>query len=171
MKTIRIKVYSFNELSNEGKQKAIAQFSDINVIDSFWYESIYEDAKMIGLKIDSFEADRYCNGHFVLAANEVAQNIFNEHGKDCDTYKTAENFMNDWQPVFNEYMDESNENYESSNSEEKMIELEDTFLNSLCEDYRIILRNEYEYQTTDKAIIETIESNDYQFTKDGKQFN
>ena len=65
-------------------------------------------------------------------------------------------------------MDETSENYESRENEECMQSEEDDFLQSLCEDYRIILRNEYEYLTSEEAIIETIESNEYYFTEDGK---
>jgi len=101
MKTIEIKLYKFSELSKEAKQKAITELCDINV-NYDWRESSYEDAKNIGLKITGFDLDRegYCNGEFLLSANEVCQNIFNEHGEMCETYKTAESFMEEWQPVF-----------------------------------------------------------------------
>jgi len=49
-------------------------------------------------------------------------------------------------------------------------EMEDDFLNSLIEDYSIILQNESEYLQSDEAIKETILANDYEFTKDGNQF-
>ncbi len=47
---------------------------------------------------------------------------------------------------------------------------EDEFLKELLEDYRIILQKEYEYQTSEEAIIGTIEANEYEFTQDGKMF-
>ena len=82
MRTIRTKVYKFSELSDKAKQKAIEKFYDINV-DYDWWESVYEDAKNIGLKITGFDIDRasYCNGDFILSACEVAQNISNKHGE------------------------------------------------------------------------------------------
>jgi hypothetical protein len=171
MKTIEVKVYEFAELSEKAKQKAIERFSDINV-NFEWWENTYEDAANIGLKIKGFDIDRgsYVKGEFTLAANEVAQNILNEHGETCETYKTAQNFMNDWQTVLANYMDETHEDYESSESEESLLEIEEEFLRSLCEDYRIILQNEYEYQTSEAAIIEGIEANEYDFTEDGTLF-
>jgi len=42
------------------------------------------------------------------------------------------------------------------------------FLRSLCEDYRIMLQNEYEYLTSEEAIIETIIANEYEFTEEGE---
>jgi len=169
-RTIRTKVYKFNELNETAKQKAIEKLSDINV-ESEWWEFVYEDAKQIGLKITGFDIDRsYCEGDFILSANEVAQNIINNHGEQCETYKAAVEFTEEWQPVFANYMDETSENYESKQSEDKLMELEDDFKNSLCEDYRIILSKEYEYLTSKEAIIEIIEANEYEFTADGKLF-
>ncbi len=171
MRTIRTKVYQFSELSKEAKQKAIETHFDIN-INCDWWESVYEDAGQIGLKITGFDIDRasYCDGSFMLSAAEVAQNISTNHGETCGTYKTAESFIEQWQPVYSDYMDESSDNYESKELEQKMIEMEDEFLKSLCEDYRIMLTKEYEYLTSDEAIQETIEANEYEFTADGKRF-
>ncbi len=169
MKTKTINLYTFDELSDEAKQTAIDNLSDINVTYD-WWQFTYEDAANIGLKITSFDLDRnrHADGEFLLSACEVAQNILNEHGEDCETYKTAENFLNDWQPVFNNYMDESHEDYESSESEEKLNDLESEFLNSLLEDYSIMLQHECEYLQSVEAICETIEANNYFFTEDGQ---
>jgi len=171
MRTIRTKVYSFNELSNEAQQTAINNMSDINV-NHDWWTSTYEDAENIGLKITSFNLDRNRNatGEFSLSACEVAQNVFNEHGEDCETYKTAQKFIEVWQPVFDDYMNENSENYESQELENTLQEMESDFLNSILEDYSILLQNESEYLQSDEAIKETILANDYEFTKDGNQF-
>ena len=167
-RTIRTKVYLFSELSDQAKQKVIEDNYDINV-DYEWWESAYEDAANIGLKITGFDIDRgsYCNGEFTISANEVAANIFRDHGENCETYKTAKEFMEEWQPVFSEYMTEPENMGEL---EGKLQDIEDDFLKSLCEDYRILLQHQYEYLTSEGAIIETIEANEYEFTQDGKRF-
>ena len=54
MKTIEIKVYSFDELSKQAKAKAIENNNEINIHED-WYEYIYED--FISLNKD-FEIDR-----------------------------------------------------------------------------------------------------------------
>jgi hypothetical protein len=169
MKTITLNTYKFSELSEEAKEKAINKLYDLNV-DYEWWESVCEDAKNIGLKITSFDLERNRNaeGEFILSANEVAQNIFNEHGESCETYKTAQSFMNDWQPVFNNYMDEMHEDYERQESEDKLMDIENEFLKSILEDYSIILQKEYEYLTSEAAIIESIEANDYDFYESGE---
>jgi hypothetical protein len=171
MRTIRTKIYSFDELSEAAQQNAINELSNINV-DYNWWSFTYDDAKEIGLKITSFDLDRNrcANGEFNLAACEVAQNIFNNHGEHCQTYKTAKNYMEKWQPVFNDYMDENYKNYESGDLEDEMQDLEDEFLKSLLEDYSILLQNNCEYLQSDEAVKETIIANEYEFTKDGKQF-
>lgn len=171
MRTIRIKLYKFSELSESAKQKAIENLSDINV-DYNWWTSTYEDAENIGLKITSFELDRnrHAKGDFLLSANEVAQNIFSNHGHECETYTTAEKFMKEWEPIFINYMDEEHEMYESKESEEQLQEIENEFLISLLEDYSIMLQNEFEYLQEEEAIIETIEANEYEFTITGERF-
>jgi hypothetical protein len=168
MKTKTINLYQFAELSDEAKEKAINKLSTINV-EHDWWDFVYMDAEGIGLKIDTFDLDRnrHCKGNFTLSAWEVAQNILNSHGDECETYRTAQNFLNDFNPVFAEYMDETNEKYESKESEDKLSDLESDFLNSLLEDYSMMLQNECEYLQSKESIIQTIEANEYDFDEDG----
>ena len=172
MKTVEVTIYKFNELSEEAKQKALNTLYDINV-DYDWWCFTFDDAETIGLKITGFDLDRnrHATGEFINSAAEVAADIFKNHGEQCETYKTATSFMEEWQPVFNDYMDETSEHYESAESEDKLLELEEDFLNSLLEDYSIILQNESEHLMSEKAIIESIQANDYDFTEDGDLFN
>lgn len=154
--------------SEQAKEKAIEWYrnTDSGDYSSSW-EYVVSDAKEIGLEVIELSDHRKNEGRFMLAANEVAQNIFNNHGDTCETYKTAEKFMQEWQPVFNNYMDETHEDYESKESEEKLNEMEDQFLYDLLEDYRITYNNEIEYQNSDEVIIGNIEANKYEFLKDG----
>ena len=173
MKTITktYNVYSFAELSEEAKEKAIENLIDINLYDG-WWECIYEDARMIGLGITEFDLDRRreAKGGFILSVCEVAQNILNNHSENCETYKIASSFLDEFNPIFSDYMNEDSERYESSEAEEDLQQLEDEFLSELLEEYSCILQREYEYLYSDEAIIETIEANEYQFTEDGKLF-
>jgi hypothetical protein len=169
MKTIEIKLYKFNELSEEAKQKAIERNAYINV-EHDWWMFTYEDAANIGLKITGFDLDRnrHATGDFLYSAAEVAANILKEHGEHCETYKTAEKFLDEHNPIFAEYMDESSEHYESYDKEQELMEIEESFLSSLLEDYSMMLQDECEYFQSEEAIIETIEANEYDFTEDGK---
>jgi hypothetical protein len=49
-----------------------------------------------------------------------------------------------------------------------LIEIEEKYTKNLSECYLYMLKNEYEYLTSEKCIIETIEANDYYFTENGK---
>ncbi len=173
MKVIEVKVYEYTELSEAAKGNVIRSMSDINV-DYDWWEGMYEDAKNIGLKIEGFDMDVYCSGRFIEGAVECASSILREHGDMCETYKTAQKFINERTELVKKYSNgidiervtEENE-YDFDN---ECDDLEEDFRKSILEDYRIILRNEYEYLTSREAIAETIEANDYQFTEDGKKF-
>lgn len=165
MRTVRTKVYFFEELSEEAQQKAIQKHSDINV-DFNWWECTYDDAENIGLKITGFDLERnkHASGNLTLSACEVAQNIINEHGETCKTHQTALSFLDKWNPVFANYM-------ETEDGEDELMELEDEFLNNLLSDYADILQNESEYLQSEEAIKETLIANEYEFTKEGILFN
>lgn len=162
MRTIRTKVYKFEELSEQAQQKAIEWYISGNDLSCVWRD-IKEDAKQIGLKIISLSDHKENEGEFMLSANEVAANIFNEHGGDCDTYITAQEFMEEWQPVFDEYM-------QTEEGEDKLMEIENEFLKSLLEDYRIMYNKDIEFQNSDEAVEDTIIANEYEFTVEGNRF-
>ena len=165
MKTISINLYKFSELSEEAKQKAIEKLYYINV-DHDWWAFTYEDAKNIGLKITSFDLDRnrHAKGEFIWDAKDVAEAILENHGKHCETYKTAKNFLDEVSPLIKK---ESELDYRDYDLEAEISDLQDEFLKNLLEDYSIMLQNECEYLQSEKSIIETIEANDYDFTENG----
>ena len=167
MKTIKINLYKFEELSKEAKQIALEKFSDINV-NYDWWEFTYDDAENVGLKLKNFDLDRnkHATGEFITNAKDCADKILKEHGESCDTHATATNFLNTLKEIEVKY-----EGKEETSEEETEIEdLEYGFLKDILEDYATILQNECEYLQTEKSIIETIEANDYDFTIDGKLY-
>jgi len=159
MKTKTYNVYKYDELTDEQKEKAIANLYDINV-DYDWWESCYEDAERIGLEITSFDLDRnrHATGKFIKDAEFCQHAISQEHGEKTETYKTSREFTK-----ARAQLDVTAYDYD-----EKLEELEDDFLKSLLEDYSMMLQNESEYLQSTKAIEETIRANDYDFTDDGK---
>lgn len=170
--TTTTKVYTFAELSDEAKENAVNNLSDINVQHE-WWESIYMDAENVGLRLTSFDLDRnrHAKGEFTLSALEVAANIIRDHGENCETYKTAKSFLSDHATLFAWYTEEEEkEDGEVYDAEQAIIEREEEFLRDLCEDYSIMLQNDCEYLQSDEAIIETIEANEYEFTEDGELF-
>ena len=175
MKTIEIKIYKFSELSEGAKEKAINNLRDINV-DYDWWDCTYDDAKEAGLKINSFDLDRnrHATGEFIETGFECASKIIKNHGEMCETYKTAKEFLNDYEEMFEKYEDPQKPGYVAeeyeSDFDNDLDELEKEFLKSILENYSILLQQESEYLMSDESIIETIEINDYDFTADGKLY-
>lgn len=170
MRTRTYKVYKFNELTDEQKQKALEKNYYINV-EGDWWDCTYEDAKNIGLKIEAFDIDRgsYCKGSFIASVEECAHMIEKEHGEQCDTYITAKSFLKKRDEIVDTWeRDENGDFINEYGLETKLDELGVQFEKDLLEDYRICLQKEYEYQTSKEAIIETFEANNYDFTEEGK---
>ena len=178
IETTTRELFSFDELSDTAKEKAVNNLWDINV-NYDWWESVYDDAETVEIKIIEFDLDR--NRH--VAANiqnpiNTAELILKNHGETCDTCKLAKSFLGEIAPfqVWNNRADESNfdvfrkhgvyDKYRAN--EEKIDELEIDFKNDICEEYSGILQREYDYLTSAESIIETTLANDYEFTKDGK---
>ena len=120
----------------------------------------------------------------LMFQKEVAQKILEEHGDQCGTYKTAAAFMEELENLKNlelgryeQYCDETPEDerpYDDfdewlSCHDDDIETAKDEFKKSILEDYSIMLQEEYEYLTSEEAIIETIEANEYEFTENGKR--
>ena len=107
MRTIRIKVYKFQELSKPAQEKAIDQIR--NRDQGFYYEIAWdntvEDAANIGLKIILIELHRPYRGEFKQGAMETAWKIKAEHGQECETCKTAAQFLKEWDELVSKYSD------------------------------------------------------------------
>jgi len=172
MKTMKTTVYKFNELSDDAKESAIENLSCINV-DYDWWECIYEDAENVGLKITGFDIDRasFCQGDLLDDACFMANKILADHGESCETFKTSKQFLADRDDIVNSAeKNEDGEFVDEYELDEKLDEIESEYLKSILEDYRIMLQHEFEYETSEKAIIETIECNEYDFLDIGKLF-
>jgi hypothetical protein len=182
MRIIETKVYTFNELSDEVKVKVIEKNLYLNV-DHEWWENVYEDAENVGLKITGFDlgSRQDCTGEFIVYAKKVAEAILKDHGEDCETFKTALDYMQEYAKVIADQCQEEADflcvppqdeiDFETMKWNVSEVDTEDidaNFLRSLLEDYRIILQKEYEYLTSEEAIIECIEANEYEFTEKGE---
>ena len=164
------KVYSLDELTADAREQAVENLYDIN-IGYEWWEFTFEDASNIGLKIEEFDIDRgsYVKADFTEDACFTAHKIIDEHGETCETYKTASVFLADRDTIINgAEKDENGDFIDEYKLDEELDEIESEFLKSISEDYRIILSNEYDYRASEKAIIETIKANEFEFTEDGK---
>jgi len=155
-------VWTYDELSEDIKEKALENYCDINVDDG-WWDFIYSDAENIGLKITGFDLDRggHCDGDLMELMDVVCDKIMSEHGKDCETHKTATDYLAQWKAL---ERDEDGDIADSFALET----LENDFTYALREDYSIMLQQEYEYFTSRESIEETLRCNEYEFNKTGK---
>jgi len=187
MKTVEIKLYKFEELSEAVQQKVLEKLWDINV-DYEWWDFIYDDADNVNLKISGFDIGRgsYCEIEFTQISIDTAKAILKNHGETCETYVLAKNFLSEHNRLQNEY-NKYSDLYENMNPEtdeeeqqeqeyydlmksfeDDIEELEKEFLNDLSNEYLSNLRKSYDYLTSEEAIKEAIEANDYDFTENGK---
>ncbi len=175
MKIKQIETFKFSELSEKAKEKALEKLCDLNV-DHAWWEFVYEYAARSGLKITGFDLCRRrgATGKFILNPSDAAKSFVSEHGEACETRVTSEAYLKDLadlQSGFETTGKALDPEYDLDDDREFASALEDLnadFLRSILEDYSIMLQKEYEYLTSEAAIIESIEANDYDFTVDGK---
>lgn len=172
MKTITITLYEFNELSDPAKEKARDWYRN-GALDYDWWDSIYNVAKRIGLKITSFDLDRarHAKGEFIHGALETAHKIEKKHGESCETFQTAKFYLEQRDKLVDSAeRDEPGEFVDESSLDRELDDLDTEFLRSLLEDYSIMLQKEYEYLLSDECVDETISANGYTFTESGKRF-
>jgi len=176
MRTIvtRTDAYKFEELSETAKQAALENMVYINVEGFNWWDATYEDAKNIGLIITGFELEQYkhATGKLNYSLKETVQAIQQDHGDTCETFKLAEKFDKEYDQLVGKYSSEKDPERVAEDKEDEFDEeadiLEELFLKELLEAYADILEKDYEYNTSTEAIKETIEANEYEFTKEGK---
>lgn len=167
-----IKLYQFDELSESAKETAVEKLADINVYYG-WWDFVYDDAENVKLKLTEFDLDRgYCRGEFIEGADDTAHLIIKNHGKDCETFQTATNYLKERTELVKKYSDGKQIDIVAEDNEYdfdvECDELDNDFLYSILEDYRIILSKEYNYLTSEEVIVETIKANEYEFDESGE---
>jgi hypothetical protein len=154
--------YKFDELSDEAKERARDWFRQS--IDD-WWDVVYEDAKEIGLKIESFDLNRReIDGGLTKTTAETISLILNNHGDQCDTYKVAKRYQA--RVLRQAVIDKLDESVDEDQEED--YDLRNEFRRELLKAYLVMLDTEYDWQHSDECIDENIEANDYEFTEDGE---
>lgn len=167
MKTIKINLYAYDELTDDAKEKALERFADINVSDELWYEHMMEESKDLGFDITSFDIDRgsITLGKFTESFEEIAKRIIANHGEKCDTYIDATNYLKDLAEIISAHDEDTVDEFERAKDA-----LDEAYERALAIEYLSMLKHEYDYQTSREAVEETIMCNDYQFTEDGELY-
>jgi hypothetical protein len=172
MKTIETIVYSFNELDEKAKLKAIEKHRYFYVQDNWWL-NVYESANEIGLKITGFDLDRnkYIDGEFIKDAESVADYILQEFGETCQAYKVADNYQKQRENILtNAEKDEFGDFSDLYTLDNQLDALDTELRNDLLNYYLKCLQLEYEYYISDEFISEFLTNNEYNFLQDGTRF-
>ena len=182
MREMNVMVYSFDELSEAAQERALNEFRDINVEDGdWWMDSVYDTirtaGKLIGLEIDGiyFDPDLYCifNADYRYVRGAVKA-VCKEFSRADALHKVARDLQDLQKRHFYSLSCAVTEgrsmNYYRCFRFGEDYECDD--LGDILDDFahwaRILLRDEYEYLTSDEAVKEMIEANEYEFTEDGK---
>lgn len=163
MREVTVKLYQYDELNEKAKEKALTWFLEAGNDDE-WWDYMYDDAKNIGLKITSFDLYRQnITGEIITSAPEMIETIIRDHGKTCETYKTAERYA----PTFKDL--EAMRDNDDEKFDDEWEKSEHEFLHDILEDYLVMLRHESEYREGREYLEEGIRINEYEFTENGKR--
>src|SRR5665213_2131342 len=114
--------------------------------------------------------DNTLEAEFIASAEETAHKIETEHGDKCETFIDAKEYLGARDKVVNEWeRDENGEFVNQDRLDVSLDALDSNFLYALREDYRISLREEFEYMQSTESIEENIRANGYEFTVDGNR--
>ena len=188
------KVYKFKELSDEAKETAIGNRRNWNVSDNFWSECVIEDAKTIGelfgLDIEnvwfsgfSSQGDGACfDGCYEY--RKGALKAIKEHApEDTDLHEIVKSLQDIQRPSFYQLYAKCKQSghYNHSGCMNVSVDCEDEYWRDDCDSdltdqlryfadwiYKR-LEKEYDYQTSDKVIIEQIEDYELKFSESGEE--
>ena len=180
MREITVKAYKFDELSDDAKKRALNAFRDINVEYDWWtygaYDTICTAGRLLGLDIDriNFDAYLYCifnaNYEYVRGAAKAIQAEF---PRATDLHDVARKLQALQKRHFYSLSCAVTEGRTTNRySCFRFGEDYECDLGDIIDDFarwaRILLRDEYKYLTSDEAVQEAIEANEYEFTEEGK---
>lgn len=192
MRTVRLKIYPFEELSKDVQEVVIKNFYDVNVYDN-WEEGIISNFKeemgTIGFEVEEVKYRGFnAQGDGAMFIGTVSD--FTPFYKNIDhrVIKLIANKSITLSCTISHYGRYTHENsmVVSLNYtlnpytgriypliEDELSKIEES-INSLCKKKAKDLYNElekgYYYLTSNEEVIETIKANEYEFFKDGKLF-
>ena len=193
MKTLEIKLYNFEELTKEAKQKAIENYKNDNfeTLGEYWQEENFNSIKAIltffDVKIKDFEIDyssaaRSCiYWEFKSEYTEELKNLFgarlfkyiqnNYIGKKTGSFNSVFDGKHDeGRCLFTGYCadhDIISPIVEFLEKPTKYINFEDLINNVISAGLQYI-ENEYNYQNSDEAITYELLNSDFYFNSSGK---
>lgn len=211
MKTIKVNLYRFEELSDKAKQKALEAFWDINV-NHDWWDFVYDDFKQLcsyfGLTVDlerTYFSGFYHQGQgcgytatidFMTMLACIKNQSWKEYAPNAEfcfpdidinrrlqqlidagiidivaSVKPGSRGTNINVSTDASYSSNMCSNYDRINEElSKLEEITDKICKELNSFLFKNLLEDYEYLTSEDAVRETIQVNEYDFGSDGQYF-
>lgn len=189
--TQKFKVYKFDELSKDVQEKVLDKDRQINVEDDFWWDydtKAVMDAENDGFDVKDFNFDLFRQGsgariNIKGVSGKIVKHIYNTNSPEyrkikrwfreglltivqednsyANHYQHENTFTLDWDLIDVDYTEEDEKLLgEFTKNVEALLKMRSKQL------YKELEEN-YNYLTTDEAIKETYEANDYEFRKDG----
>lgn len=191
MKKYTIQAYSFNELSEEAKQKAIeATRGNESYLDWDWWNCIYDNFKrnmeQSGYEVDniyfsgfwsqgdgacftgSVSIDEWLKAHKLGNKYRKLYNLAQDYGSQVIIEQVG-NYSHSGTMSFRDYITDYTQELSGevvSQADEVYMLIKNEAVEKADELYRL-LENEYEYQMSDEAIADFLIANEYEFMSDG----
>ena len=179
MRDMNVTVYSFAELSETAQERALNAFRGINVEFNWWedsYDTIRTAGELLGLDIGQihFDADLYCifnaDYEYVRGASAAVCKEFSWADDLCKVAKDLQDLQKrHFYSLSCAVTKGRSMNYYRCFRFGEDYECED--LGDIIDDFahwaRILLRDECEWLTSDEAVKEMIEANEYEFDEAG----
>ena len=186
MRIIETNVYEFDELSEEGKEKAISNLSDINV-DFEWYEDDYlldlGLSKRLVNRLSKEQGEvlfKWNKLYFDLDRDRYIQFIDLEVTNDDIFRQFLKIPKKLWNRLYYSFYNKNNYNnnielvLDLDNNYNDLTEKQNKIIDNAIEIFSSLvwnslkeLTNWYEELTSERSIIETIKLNEYEFTIEG----
>jgi hypothetical protein len=155
MRKIEVMLYEFSELSEAAKERAIERFRDFNV-DYEWWSSSYDGMAECGVVIHEFDTYRGTIRSVIDDKYETAKSVISDWGETMGLHVLSKQFLLDREALVEKYGDDAD-----------LDNLESEYHHDINQEMLKMLREEYEYLTSDEAVINSIEINNYEFTEKG----
>lgn len=183
MRTVEQKIYLFEELSEEAKQRVIDDYRYINVeYDDWWsdtYEMFKEECEDIGIDVTDIKFSGFASqgdgasfGGNIENIDKFLKHIGIDLLNNVSDLLTIE-FVRDVWNYCHKYtcstyvrFDDDIETKVLDDIEYKVEELRQ----ELCDKLYKYLENSYDYLTSDEAIEEALVGTEYEFYEDGQRF-
>lgn len=167
--TKTITLYQYDELpTDKAKETAREWFKAGADYERDAWDMVTEDAKNIGLKIESLRTDQssFNHGEFIDGAFNCAVNIFANHGDKCATWVSAKA----WETTVDKLEEtQSHLGCGSDKYNEALDALESDFMAALLQGYLKMYEDELFYLYSDSNVEEGIRANEYTFRDNGKR--